>query len=219
MKTMKSDMAGAAAVIGFMGILSRLKVPFHVIGVVPTCENMLGSSAMKPGDILTAYNKKNIEMRHTDAEGRLVLADAVSYTEKKLKPDYIVDIATLTGASIAALGYIAAALVGNDEKLISQLKKASENSGERLWELPFWDYYKEQVKSDIADVKNISKYEDGEAGVITGGAFIENFVEKTPWAHIDIGGASWHPRGSGYISKDATGYGVRLFASFLKNLK
>lgn len=214
---MKSDMAGSAVLLGLFRILPKLKINFRVIGVVPACENMIGSSAMKPGDIIAAFNKKTIEIVDTDAEGRLILADALALAET-FKPNILIDIATLTGAAIMVLGYSAAPIVGTNEKLMNQLVKAGEKTYERLWKLPLWDEYKELVKSDMADVRNMSKGEGFEAAVITGAAFLESFV-KSPWAHVDIGGACWLPKTEDYTMKDATGFGLRLFAEFLKNYK
>ncbi|MFH0949435.1 MAG: leucyl aminopeptidase [Candidatus Aenigmatarchaeota archaeon] len=219
METMKEDKAGAAAVLGVMKILAKLGVHAHVIGIIPACENMPSGNALKPGDIVTAYNKKTIEVVNTDAEGRLVLADALSYAEKTFKPDYIIDIATLTGATVIALGYYAASLLGTDERLIKKIIEAGEQTGERVWQLPLWNDYKELVKGDVGDVKNSTKGMALGPGVINGASFLSNFVEKTPWAHIDIGGTAWFNEEKEYIPRDATGYGVRLLAKFIMNMK
>jgi len=217
MNYMKSDMAGAAVLISLFNILPKLKPNYRIIGVIPTCENMLGSAAMKPGDIIKTYDKKTIEVINTDAEGRLILSDALALAET-FKPNIMIDIATLTGVAIAVLGYYGAPIVGTNEKLINKLIKAGEATYERLWKLPFWAEYKELVKSDIADVRNESKGEGFEAGVITATAFLETFV-KSPWVHIDIGGASWIPRTEHYMVEGSTGFGLRLFVEFLKNYK
>jgi leucyl aminopeptidase len=214
-ENMKDDKAGAAVVLGLMKILPKLGVKHHVIGVMPLTENMPGQSAQKPGDILTAYNKKTIEVVNTDAEGRLILADALSYVEKNYKPDAIIDLATLTGACIVALGYFAAGMLGTDEALIKKITLTGEKTGERVWELPFWDDYRELVKGDIADVNNSIKGAKYTPGTITGAAFISNFVEKTPWVHLDIAGPAWLESDSDYVPRGGTGYGVRLLSQLL----
>jgi leucyl aminopeptidase len=217
MLDMKSDMAGAATVLNVMDAIAKLKPKKGIIGVIAASENMTGQSAQKPGDIITSYNKKTIEIINTDAEGRLVLADAISYVKEQKKPSVIIDVATLTGASIIALGYTIAAMVGNDEILKEELKKASQKSGEKIWDLPLYDEHRESMKGDISDLRNLAKGNASAAGVITAAAFIENFVEKTPWAHIDIGGAGWMPEENDYYSKGGSGYGVRLLVEFLEN--
>ena len=214
MEEMKSDKAGAAAVIGIMKTLDSLKIPMRVVGFLPVTENMPGPDAAKPGDIITAYNKKTIEIVNTDAEGRLVLADALSYAET-FKPDAIIDLATLTGACIVALGYGIAGLIGNNEKLAEKIKKAASETQERVWQLPLYDDYKELVDSDIADVKNARKGLGYGPGTIEGAAFLERFVKKTPWAHIDIAGTAWSPEERWYTQRGATGFGVRLITELL----
>jgi len=216
MTTMRGDVAGAAAVLGALKLSAQARLPLRVIAVLPVCENMPGGKAYKPGDILTAYNKKTMEIADTDAEGRLILADALSYADK-LRPTAIIDLATLTGACVVALGYEAAGVMG-DAKLVAKAKTSGEATNERVWEFPLWDEYKEKVKSDIADVRNIPKGEGWEAGAIAGGAFLSNFVTKT-WAHIDIAGPSWLPEDSFYATKGATGWGVRLLYAMLKKWK
>jgi leucyl aminopeptidase len=211
---MKQDMAGAGTVLGVIKAVQKLKLKVNVLGIIPTCENLLGGKAYKPGDILTAYNKKTIEVTNTDAEGRLILSDALSFAEKK-NPTAIVDIATLTGAVVSALGYWATGLLSNDEELVRKLIKAGKESGERVWQLPMWDDYKDLVKSDIADVMNSHPGHD--AGVIEGGMFLSNFIEKVPWAHLDIGGTAWFKENKFYFSKGGTGVGVRLLVRFLEN--
>lgn len=218
MLDMKSDMAGSAAVLGTVIAAAKLKLPINVLGVMVLSENMPGQSAQKPGDIITAYNKKTIEIINTDAEGRLVLADAVTYAEEQ-KPTAIIDIATLTNAVVVALGYSAAGLISSDDKLKEALKKAGEETHERVWELPLWEEFREAVKGELADVRNLGKGKGYEGGAIVGGTFIENFIKKTPWAHLDIGGTGWFVESSDYIPKDGTGFGVRLFINFLENWK
>ncbi|MBI2075672.1 MAG: leucyl aminopeptidase [Candidatus Aenigmarchaeota archaeon] len=218
MEDMKLDKAGAAAVLGIMQLAAKLRLPLHVIGAMPATENMPGGAAQKPGDVVTAYNKKTIEIINTDAEGRLVLADAISYVEKNYKPSAIIDLATLTGACIIALGYHAAGIFGS-ENLLEKLKAAGNESFERVWPLPLWQEHKETVKGELADVKNATKAGVADAGAINGAAFLSNFVEKTPWAHIDIAGTAWSPEEREYVPKAATGYGVRLITQLLMDWK
>ncbi|HCW32749.1 MAG: leucyl aminopeptidase, leucyl aminopeptidase [Candidatus Peregrinibacteria bacterium GW2011_GWE2_39_6] len=214
---MKYDMTGAATVLGIFEILAELNLPLHIIGVLPCAENMLGENAFKPGDILTAYDKTTVEILNTDAEGRLILADALAYAVKNFKPEIIIDVATLTGAAITALGYDIAALIGNNQNLTTQLKQAATQVDEKIWELPLDPDYKKEIKSDIADIKNYSA-EVG-AGVIMGGAFLEHFVKDTPWAHLDMGGSAWTNKAKSYYPKGATGRMVRTLWQFLKNYK
>jgi leucyl aminopeptidase len=217
METMKLDKAGAAAVIGIMQAAARLRLPINIVGAMPVTENMPGPSAQKPGDIVTAYNKKTIEIINTDAEGRLILADALSYVEEKYKPKIIIDLATLTGAVVIALGYHAAGVLGNDQKLIDRVKGAGQKSFERVWQLPLWSEHKEAVKSEVADVANAFRASLVDAGTINGAAFLSNFV-KTSWVHVDIAGTAWSLEEREYIPKAATGYGVRLVAQLLMDL-
>ncbi|RLG19281.1 leucyl aminopeptidase, partial [Candidatus Micrarchaeota archaeon] len=218
MDEMKMDMAGAAAVAGAMLAISKLNLPLHVIGIMPLSENMPDGKAQRPGDIVKAMNGKSIEVLNTDAEGRLVLADALAYAEKTYKPDYIVDAATLTGAVLVCLGKHASGLLGNDEQLKRRLIEAGEAVHERCWELPLWDEYKEMVKGKLADVKNIGS-ESGEAGTITAAAFLSNFLKnRTRWAHLDIAGTAWDDGSKPFKHAGATGVGVRLFIELAKGL-
>ncbi len=217
MQGMKGDKAGACAVIALMAAASRLKIRQNVIGIIPACENMPSGSAYKTGDIISAMNKKTIEVISTDAEGRLILADALSYAERKYKPEAIIDLATLTGACIVALGYEAAAVMGNNKALNEKIVKAGNECFERVWELPLWDEYKEKVKSDIADVRNVAKGRGSEAGTIEGAAFLDAFVEKAKWAHLDIAGVASMPEPREYTPDGATGYGVRLIIQLLND--
>lgn len=214
MEQMKYDMSGAAAVLGILEAAARLKLPFRLVGLAPTCENMPGGHAYKPGDILKALNGKTIEVKNTDAEGRLILADALSYAQR-YKPDGVVDLATLTGACAIAVGNFAVALMANNDRLAQRVKEAGELSGERVWELPLWEEYSELIKSDIADVKNIG---DGTAGTITGAAFLKEFVDY-PWVHLDIASRAWTEKDLPYIPKGGVGIGVRLLLNFLRNWK
>ena len=212
---MKQDMAGGATVLGIFQALANSDLPLNVVGIVSAAENAIGGGAFRPGDIITAYNKKTVEITNTDAEGRLVLADALSYCVEKYKPEVVVDIATLTGACIAALGYEITALVSNDDKLAKKLKKSSVETEEPLWELPFYKNYCKRVKGEIADLKNWTS--GVSAGTIMGGAFLSEFVGKTSWAHLDVAGTAWSKDDSGYKSKGGTGVMVRLLWNFLKN--
>ncbi len=217
METMKGDMGGAATTLGAIIAAARLKLPVHIYGVIGLTENMPGRNAYKPGDVVKTYNGKTIEVLNTDAEGRVTLADSLTYAEKNLKPDVIIDLATLTGACVVALGSVAAAVVG-DEKIVDKLKEASKTSGEKIWELPLWQEYLDQVKSDIADVRNIGLYA-GEAGTITAAAFLKNFIDKTPWAHIDIAGTAFTNEEKELTKKGGTGWGINLLTSFLEKWK
>jgi leucyl aminopeptidase len=215
MEEMKSDMAGAAAVLGVMRALTFLKPKISVSVIVPLAENMISSNAYRPSDIIKAFNGKTVEVLNTDAEGRLVLADALSYAVKEYKGAYIVDIATLTGASIFVTGHFAMPMVGTDSVLLNDLKNASMESFDRAWELPFFEDYLDLMDSDIADVSNISKKFDRSAGVITGGVFLSKFVEDAKWAHLDIGGTAFLKEKHFYNQKYASGAGVRLLSYFL----
>ncbi|MFA5383007.1 MAG: leucyl aminopeptidase, partial [Candidatus Micrarchaeia archaeon] len=214
MEEMKSDMAGAATVVGTLFAAKELKLKKNIIGIIGLAENMLSGDSYKQGDILRAYNGKTIEILNTDAEGRLVLADCLSYAEKHYSPKYIIDYATLTGAMVAALGVENAGLFAEDIELISKLICASEYSLERIWQMPMDEEYEDLIKSDIADVRNTGK--KPEAGSITAAFFLKNFIKKTPWAHIDIAGTAFHKKEKPYAYKGATGFGVRLNIEFLK---
>ncbi|MEK6946464.1 MAG: leucyl aminopeptidase [Nanoarchaeota archaeon] len=213
---MKDDLGGAAASIHIIEVCAKLKLPVNLIVVTPLCENMIDADAFRPDDVLTAFNGVTVEIKNTDAEGRLILADALSYAAS-LKPKAIVDIASLTGASMVVLGPIGTPIISTDEKLTEKLKEASKKSLERIWELPLWPEYDDSLKSDVADVKNIS--EDGDAGVIIGAAFLKNFVDEIPWLHIDIGTTVWSKVDRGILTKGGTGATVRLMVEFLKEWK
>jgi leucyl aminopeptidase len=214
MQRMKDDMAGGAAVIGAMRIIAQLQPRINVYGIVAATENLPSGTALKPGDVVTAMNGKTIEIISTDAEGRLILADAVAYAAK-LGARRIVDIATLTGACGVALGNQAAAIISNNDDLTRQIKAASALTGERTWDLPTWPEYREQLKSDFADLKNSG---GRGAGTITGGLFIGSFVGDTPWAHIDMAPVAWCESESGYHVSGASGYGARLLAQVVAGL-
>ena len=185
--------------------------------VAPLCENMIDAASYRPDDVLTAYNKMTVEIRNTDAEGRLVLADALAYAAEQYKPQAIIDIATLTGASMIVLGYAGTPFLSNDSKLGDKIKDASAKSLEKVWELPLWQEYEESIKSDVADVKHIS--DDGDAGVIIGATFLKNFVNDIPWVHIDIGTTVWSKVDKGVLTKGATGATVRLLMEMLREWK
>ena len=216
MVTMKDDMSGAAVVMGAVRAAALLKLPVHVVGVFASTENMPGMDAYKPGDVIRTYSGKTIEIAHTDAEGRVILCDALAWTEKNIKPDVMVDLATLTGACVVALGSVCAGVMGKDQQLIGKLIDSGNATGERLWQLPFFKEYHDQVKSEIADFRNLGIIRK-EAGAITAGAFLAQFIEKTPWAHIDIAGPAWSEFEQEYVRKGGTGFGVRLLVDFLES--
>lgn len=218
MEDMKIDMGGAAAVLGTMKAIASLKLPVKAYGVIATCENMPSGHAIRPGDIVKAMNGKTIEILNTDAEGRLILADALSFIEAKIKPRYVIDLATLTGACVVALGHEATAVLGHDDAFIQKLLDAGQDSFERTWRLPLWEEYKERMKSDIADVRNINVVRGGEAGTITAAVFLNHFIEKTTWAHLDIAGTAYITEEKDYLPKGATGMGPRLLVELVKRL-
>jgi len=212
MDNMKADMAGAAAVAGVLYTIARTGIPLHVIGLIPATDNRPGGNAYTQGDIITMYNKMNVEVGNTDAEGRLILADAISYASK-FKPELIIDIATLTGSASMTFGIQAIAVMGNaDRKYFKLLEECGNEVYERTAELPFWEEYGELIKSDIADIKNVG---GREAGAITAGKFLENFAEY-PLIHMDIAGPGSLKKDDFYRLKDGPGSGVRLLSTFLK---
>ena len=211
MEDMKFDMSGAAAVLGTFEMLGRAKPRVHVVGLVPTTENMPSGTAIKPGDVVRSHFGKTIEIINTDAEGRLILCDALSYA-RRFNPAAVVDIATLTGAIVVALGNSTTGLMGTDEALITELRAAGDRADERVWPLPLHDDYRELMKSDIADVKNAG---GRGAGSITAGWFLREFVEGYPWAHLDIAGTAYSDREDATRVKGPTGIGVRLFSEFV----
>lgn len=214
MLTMKSDMGGGAAVIGAMSAIAKRKLKVNVIGVIAACENLISGAAYKPGDIIGSMGGKTIEILSTDAEGRLTLADAVYYAVSKEKVTKVVDVATLTGAALSALGITTTAVVTNNKEFYDRLESASLKAGEKIWMLPAFDEYKELIKSDIADLKNTG---GRFAGTITAGLFIGEFVQKKPWLHLDIAGTAWRDSEEGYYSKGGTGAGVRTLYYLAKN--
>jgi leucyl aminopeptidase len=213
MEKMKSDMAGAAVVMGTLMAVASVKLPVNVVGLIPTAENLPGGGACRPGDVVKSMSGQTIEIVNTDAEGRLILCDALHHA-RSYKPSAIIDIATLTGACVVALGGFATGLMGNDGQLITSLKEAGEATGERVWELPLWEEYGEFMKSDIADMKNSG---GSSAGTISAAWFLKSFVGDAKWAHLDIAGTAWEEKGRHYLPKGATGTGVRLLVEYLRN--
>ncbi len=213
MEKMKYDMAGGAATLAIIKAASQLELPVNITGILPATENMPGGSASKPGDIVSSITGKTIEIVNTDAEGRLAIADAIGYAIKYLKPKGIIDIATLTGACKVAFGNEAIAMMGNSSELMERLKKASNETYERVWEMPLYEEYKDYIKSDIAHIKNSG---GKNAALLTAGYFLKEFAGDTPWVHLDIAGTAWNDKDKPYLSKGATGIGVRLILNFLK---
>lgn len=214
MQDMKYDMSGGAAVLAVMEALGKEK-PLHldVIAIVPATDNPVGPSSVKPGDVITMYGGKTVEVINTDAEGRLILADAITYGIKKIKPDMIIDIATLTGAVIVGLGNHRTGLLSNDKKMAKKLMQAGERSGEPLWQLPLGKEYTKQLKSEIADLKNVGSRA---GGTITAASFLQEFVGKTKWAHLDIAGTAWNFTEKSYIPKGPSGVGVRTLLEYIR---
>lgn len=215
MAEMRMDMSGAAVVIGTMQAVAQLKLPVHVIGLVPATENLLGGSAMKPGDILTHHNGMTSEVDNTDAEGRLILADALSYASQ-YKPDLVIDLATLTGACVVALGHHATGMMGNDEQAMTLLRTSGDRTYERVWQLPMYEEYERLIKSDVADVKNVG---GRWAGAITAAMFLKKFIGDYRWVHLDIAGTAIMEESFDYIQKGASGVGVRLLVDFLRSYR
>jgi leucyl aminopeptidase len=215
MDEMKFDKSGGCTVLGIMHALSSLNLPVNVVAVIPSVENMPSGTSYRPGDIIRMYNGKTVEVLNTDAEGRLILADALAYGISKYSPKSVIDFATLTGACIIALGTNVAGLIGNDEKLIQKLLSSSKNTGEKIWQLPLYDEFLDLIKSNVATIKNIG---GRTGGTITAAAFLSHFVQNVPWAHLDIAGTAWTQDGTAdrsYNPKGSTGFGVRLIMKFL----
>jgi leucyl aminopeptidase len=213
MERMKDDMSGAAAVLAMMEAASRLQIPLHLVGIIPATENLPSGKAYKPGDVLKTLSGQTVEVISTDAEGRLILSDALTYS-LRYQPKAIIDLATLTGACVIALGDFVIGLFGNDAFLLKRIEEASEKTGEKAWRLPLWDEYFEYLKSDVADFRNVGTRA---AGAIIGGIFLSKFVEKTPWVHLDIAGPASIEKERPYVPKGGTGVGVRLLIQFLKD--
>jgi len=215
MAEMKMDMSGAAAAIGTFEAVSRLKLPVHLVGLIPAVENMPSGGSIRPGDILRHYNGKTSEVDNTDAEGRLILADALAYADK-YHPAAVIDLATLTGACVVALGHHATGMMGNNSGLMEKLRSAGEKTYERVWELPLFDEYEKQIKSDVADVKNVG---GRWAGAITAAWFLKKFIGDYKWVHLDIAGTAILEESTDYAPKGGSGVGVRLLTEFLRQWK
>jgi leucyl aminopeptidase len=212
MEEMKYDMAGAAAVLGAMQAVARLRPRINVVALVPATENLPSGRATKPGDVLTMYSGKTVEVVNTDAEGRLILADALAYAQR-YDPMAMIDAATLTGAAVIGLGHEAVALMGNDGDLMDEVRAVGERTGERCWPLPLWDEYRKQIEGDVADIKNSG---GRPAGTITAGWFLKEFVGDVPWVHLDIAGTAWKDEAAPYLRKGATGVPTRLFIEWIR---
>jgi leucyl aminopeptidase len=221
MDEMKFDKCGGCTVLGIMKSVSELKLPINVVGIIPSVENMPSGEAYRPGDIIKLYNGKTAEILNTDAEGRLILADALAYGEKQYSPKAIIDFATLTGACIIALGNNVAAIVSNNEQLTKKITDSSKTTTEEIWELPLTQDYMDMIKSDVADIKNVGI--GRAAGTITAAAFLKNAIKDTPWVHLDIAGVAWTQgaatKEKPYNPKGATGFGVRLILDYLQKLE
>lgn len=215
MDEMKFDKSGGCNVVAIMKAVASLKLPINVVGIIPSVENMPSSTSYRPGDIIRMYNGKTVEVLNTDAEGRLILADALSFGITSYNPKAVIDLATLTGACIIALGTNVAAVMGTNKKFIDELHQVSDRTGEKIWELPLYEEFNEQIKSSIADIKNIG---GRPGGAITAAAFLSNFTHGIPWIHIDIAGTAWTQEGTferSYNPKGATGFGIRTLVKLL----
>jgi len=211
MERMKADMTGGAEVLATVRAAARLKLPLNLVGILPATENMPGGRAMKPGDIITTLSGKTVEVQNTDAEGRLILSDGLTYAAR-YKPSALIDIATLTGACVVALGQFAIGMFGTDDTVKEAVRRAGLRAGERVWEMPLWDEYFEQLKSDVADMRNIG---GRGGGMITAALFLSKFADGCPWVHLDIASTDWSERERAYISKGPTGIGTRLLIQYL----
>lgn len=211
MEQMKADMTGGAEVLAAMRAAARLKLPLNLISILPVAENMPGGRAMRPGDVVKTLSGKTVEVQNTDAEGRLILSDGLAYATR-FKPAALIDIATLTGACVVALGQFAIGMFGTDSKLKESIRKAGLRAGERVWEMPLWDEYFEQLRSDVADMRNIG---GRGGGMITAALFLSKFVGDSPWVHLDIASTDWSERERAYIPKGPTGIGTRLLIQYL----
>jgi leucyl aminopeptidase len=215
MDEMKFDKCGGCNVLALMRAVASMKLAVNVVGIVPSVENMPSGTSYRPGDIVKMYNGKTVEVLNTDAEGRMILADALAYGIATYSPKAVVDMATLTGAAIIALGSNVAALVGNNKQLTDRIRRLAEKTGEKMWDLPLYDEFHEQIKSTYADIKNIG---GRPGGAITAAAFLSNFVNSTPWVHMDIAGTAWTQDGTfekSYNPKGATGFGIRTLVKML----
>jgi leucyl aminopeptidase len=212
---MKSDMGGAAAVFGAVEAAARLQLPIKISAAIPLADNAIGERAFRPGDVIQSYSGRTIEILDTDAEGRLILADGLHYLKRNYSPDILINLATLTGSSVRTFGYHCAALFSNNDELSVALRQAGDRSGERLWPLPLWDDYKEDIQSDMADVRNFSGKPI--AGAISAAKFLEYFIDEHPrWAHLDIAGVAFG-QSELSVQKSASGFGVRLLIDFFRS--
>jgi leucyl aminopeptidase len=217
MDEMKFDKCGGCSILAVIKAAASLRLPLNVVALIPSVENMPSGSSYRPGDIIKMYNGKTVEVANTDAEGRIILADSLAFGVKTYDPKVVIDIATLTGAAIIALGANVAAAIGNNTSLMDKLKKASEKTGEKLWELPLYEEFHDQIKSHVADIRNLG---GRQGGAITAAAFLANFVGDRPWVHLDIAGTAWTQDGTyerSYNPKGATGYGVRTLVRLLQD--
>ena len=215
MDEMKFDKCGGCTVLAIIRAIASMKLAVNVVGIVPSVENMPSATSYRPGDIIKMYNGKSVEVLNTDAEGRMILGDAIAYGVSTYGPKAVIDLATLTGAAIIALGANVAAMMGSNKQLIDRLRKLSDKTGEKMWELPLYDEYHEQIRSNYADIKNIG---GRPGGAITAAAFLSNFVNEVPWVHIDIAGTAWTQEGThekSYNPRGATGFGVRTLVKLL----
>jgi leucyl aminopeptidase len=215
MDEMKFDKCGGCTVLGILKAVASLKLPLNIVGIIPCVENMPSATSYRPGDIIEMYNGKTVEVLNTDAEGRIILADAISYGISSYDPKAIIDMATLTGACIIALGANVAAAIGNSKELINKLIQTSQETGEKIWELPLYDEFHDQLRSNVADIKNIG---GRPGGAITAAAFLSNFTNHVPWVHLDIAGTAWTQEGTyerSYNPKGATGFGLRTIVKLL----
>ena len=213
MEKMKYDMAGGAGMLAAVRAAAALGIRRNIVAIVPAVENMLSGNAYRPGDVLRMMSGKTVEVLSTDAEGRLILADAITFAKKRYRPDVILDAATLTGACVVALGSVTMGMMGNDAKILGRMRDASAASGERAWELPLHEEYREQIKSDVADLKNIG---GPEGGAITAGYFLKEFAGDTPWVHMDIAGVAWMEKEKMGYAPGPTGVPARLLVEFLQ---
>ena len=215
MDEMKFDKCGGCTVLAIIRAIASIKLAVNVVGIVPSVENMPSATSYRPGDIIRMYNGKSVEVLNTDAEGRMILADAIAYGISTYSPKSVIDLATLTGAAIIALGANVAAMIGSNKQLVDRLRKLSDKTGEKMWELPLYNEYHEQIRSTYADIKNVG---GRPGGAITAAAFLSNFVNDVPWVHIDIAGTAWTQEGThekSYNHRGATGFGVRTLVKLL----
>ncbi len=216
MENMRMDKAGAITVLGIMKTVADLKIRKNVIGLMPLAENMVGPKSFKQGSVIKSYSGKTVQIVDTDAEGRLILADAMAYAEKDMKADTIIDMATLTGSCMVSFGEYAAGMLSNDDGIAEKMSKAGEETYERVWRMPSYKEYSDEMKGEIADVKNLGYKRGRYGGMITAGMFLKKFIKSKKWVHLDIAGTAWYEKQRSYQPKNATGFGVRLLAEFLR---